>query len=420
MSIRAGASVRDITPEGQVRLARRTGPGRLSTGILDPLLVSAIHLRGGAGGVMILSLDLLCLSPSVIRRIRKRIVETTGTHAHNIMIGTTQNHSGPVVGFDPYVSGDPQNIKQHDAYIENIVNQAVQAASEAAVASVPAEVAVVSLAEPHTGAMLVKNGRNNRIMAAIVLCGEVPDCLGADNSSLSSDFVHSVRERLAARFGHSPVTALFVGPSGRVQVAGKTRMAKEVGEGLADQVLAEVKKLSSSDLLSNLSFEGRLAEVPDILRCHLPSKFDVAMELNEAIEAWSKVEKEGGSVEERDIAERDVSAARRKSAFVALRDDELLTGVVNDYIPAEIQVMAIGAIRLLCMPGFLEAGCGTDLARRFGEHVWIIECGSGDMLRSVLTGCGADGAGEYPLRSAIFDPGTGKAMVDVAMSLLAL
>lgn len=423
MSVRAGASVRDITPQEPVRLARRTGDGHVSTGIRDPLLVSAIHLRGGAGGIMILSLDLLSLSPSVIRRIRQQIVETTGTHAQNIMVATTQNHAGPVVGFDLYPSVDKEHVIPDEAYVEHVVNQSVQAASEAAVASVPAEVAVLRLAEPHTGVALIKNGRNNRIMAAIIVCGEIPDFLGPDNTEISSDFVHTARERLAARFGHSPVLGFFVGPSGGRAATGsedrgKTKDARESGKGLADQVLSKVKALAAKDFLSNLSFAGKIAEVPEINCGPLPNKHDAETALSAAMERLAGLEKEGASSKELDIAQQAVAEARSRSAFVSARDSDLLTQIVNAYSPTEIQVLCLGPTRLLCMPGLVDAECGRDLAHRAGAQLWVVEGVNGDMLGSVLTGSGEGGSAGYVLRSTIFEPETGKAMVDVAMSLL--
>ena len=62
MTLRAGAAQRDISPRGPVALYGYPHVTRLSTGIHDPLLASALMLDRAGTRVVMVSLDLLLLS----------------------------------------------------------------------------------------------------------------------------------------------------------------------------------------------------------------------------------------------------------------------------------------------------------------------------------------------------------------------
>ena len=95
MSIRASISAQEIVTEDSLPLSGYADLERKATGVRDPIYCSAIHLRSGGAGLVILSLDLLSIDPACLRRIRHAVQEATATPAHNLFVGTTQTHSAP-------------------------------------------------------------------------------------------------------------------------------------------------------------------------------------------------------------------------------------------------------------------------------------------------------------------------------------
>lgn len=78
MSLRAGVGTVDITPEELTPLSGYPRVKRISTGVHDPLQVSALHLRNGSSALILVSIDLLCLDPTTVRSFRRSISDQTG------------------------------------------------------------------------------------------------------------------------------------------------------------------------------------------------------------------------------------------------------------------------------------------------------------------------------------------------------
>ena len=73
MSWRAGAAARDISPERPAQLCGYPHVRRLSTGVHDPLLASALCLRCGTTSVLLVAVDILFVSPAFAREVRASI-----------------------------------------------------------------------------------------------------------------------------------------------------------------------------------------------------------------------------------------------------------------------------------------------------------------------------------------------------------
>ncbi|MBN2301794.1 MAG: hypothetical protein JXN60_04680 [Lentisphaerae bacterium] len=418
MSIRATATTRDITPNANVRLAGYVGAPRISAGERDKLLVSAVHLRGGSGGIIIVSLDLLSLDPSFVRTIRKRIVKATGTHEHNIVIGTTQNHSAPVTSRALCWLKDESYDVPDPEYLEYVAEQSVHAASEAAVASLPSKVATIEFDSPNTGAIIVKDLRSGRIPAMIVVYDEIPDLLGSENTQISSDFLHTARERLGKTLGREPVIAYLPAPSGyrRLRVIPKEygeKAAQRAGERLADQILTKGKALSSNDFVDNISFSGQSESLFDMPQRILPDQDSAKTALAQTLSAYAELDKIGADDQQRIKAKWDIIKATHTINFIHAQENGLLDQELKDSEPAELQLMQFGDQRLLCMPGTIVPECARRIADITDKNLWLAEGINGDLQGSILAINGED----YELQSAIFESQSGAMLVDYARSL---
>ena len=71
MTLRAGAASRAINPPPGAVLFGYPHVERISTGVHDSLLASALYLEDGAGRALLIALDLLFLDPPTARSIRR-------------------------------------------------------------------------------------------------------------------------------------------------------------------------------------------------------------------------------------------------------------------------------------------------------------------------------------------------------------
>lgn len=106
--IEAGFGKVDISPRIGVELC---GYGayinRHSTRLLEPLHARALAVRQGNERWVLVSCDLIGLSPALVREIRQHVHEQTGWHEHEIMVHATHTHSAPCTATELMGWGDP-------------------------------------------------------------------------------------------------------------------------------------------------------------------------------------------------------------------------------------------------------------------------------------------------------------------------
>ena len=420
MTIRANAFSCDITPKEQVHLAGFSGGRRLSTGVRDPLLASAVHIRGGTGGIIVISLDLLCLDPEFTRSIRRRIVQATGTREQNVFVGTTQNHSGPPASTPMYRFGDESFAEPSEEYLAFVEEQAVQAASESAVTSRPAALAAVRLDKPNTGVIAVKDTGTGRLCAFIVVGSVIPAQLGAVNTEVSSDFLHEARQRIARGVGGEPVVAYFVASSGEHRLnldaaaTGGPDAAAKAAEKLAQEVVSNVKALASADFTSKEDPSGKFSLVHGVRRKILPDIVEAGLMLESSRKSGARAEAAGS---DRRMAKWSEMEAGFAMNFLVARQNGRLIEALEESDPAELQVMNIGKTKLLGLPWVIFPEFGQEIAERAGGDVLIAECTNGDMQGSIISSDPSK-PGSHRLLSPLFEPEDGEALFEAAVSLV--
>lgn len=207
----AGAAVRPITPSGPCLLSGYPRGPRVSTGVHDELLCSALYLSSGGSGVLILSVDLNLVSRELVGRVRERIAAATGIAAATIAIAATHTHSGPVIGrrrgdWDDWVEPEPDQ-----GYLELLAGRMVEAGCEAIRSARAAQVGLTSFPVGGIGShhqnplgpadweatLLVARDAATRLpIGSFFIYAMHPTVLGGDATQVSGDFPHFFREFL--------------------------------------------------------------------------------------------------------------------------------------------------------------------------------------------------------------------------------
>ena len=91
-----GYSEVDITPPVGVELCGYGYyPGRISTGIHDPLFVRAISFSEGEKRLLLLNCDLLTVSRKILDEVKQNLKKDLGLRKEDILILSTHTHTGP-------------------------------------------------------------------------------------------------------------------------------------------------------------------------------------------------------------------------------------------------------------------------------------------------------------------------------------
>lgn len=163
----AGAAVVDITPDRPQFLYGYPHVRRISTGVHDPLLASALYVSDGAMAVVMVATDVIFIPKTLAVRARRRIAAATDVPASHVMITATHTHSGPITV--KYLSNEADAVvPDPDPLFLQQLEDGIVAAAEAARAS--ARPAQMGLAVAD-GSMLGGNRRDQAVDSACARAG---------------------------------------------------------------------------------------------------------------------------------------------------------------------------------------------------------------------------------------------------------
>jgi len=127
----AGAASVNITPRNPQFLFGYPFVERVSEGVHDPLLCSALFIKNGESQALLISNDVIYISKESTARIRKEITVKTGVPGSCITISATHTHSGPITVDCVHSSNDPVVPKADPVYVRYLEDKIVEAAANA-------------------------------------------------------------------------------------------------------------------------------------------------------------------------------------------------------------------------------------------------------------------------------------------------
>ncbi len=206
---RVGAAAVSITPPPGAFLGGY-GPGRVSTGQYDELWIKNIVIDDGEVRLAIITIDSIGLTRPDVLRIQRGVRQLhPGTR---VVVTSTHTHASPdVVGiWGPrfWTSG------RDEAYVQWLINRAVDAVDKAVNAAVPASSRIAgadiplgwvqNLSEPELldSRLTVMSFVDNRgtLLATLTNFACHPTVLGPDNTMVSADYVAGFYATMAAAF----------------------------------------------------------------------------------------------------------------------------------------------------------------------------------------------------------------------------
>lgn len=331
------------------------GRGRAATEIHDDLWARVMTFERGDLKIAVVALDLIGYFHEDVLSVR-RAADEAGLGFDQILVATTHQHEGPdtmgVWGETPFVSGrDPE-------YLASIVERTVAALAEADTTAQPAALRVATATAGH----LIHDSREPEVIdptvtalqaldadgapfATLAIWGNHPEALDGDNTRLTSDYPHYLRERLEAAYEGAPAV-FFAGTLGglmnplhiagcpnaageRTCPAGTFELAEYIGYGVADRVVAAFEGVAASDDVTLAARRERITFT---------------------IGNFAFFTAYVGGLFERTLFDADDGPLRRSQAedFTA---EEALAGAV--LFQSEVGALTLGPLELLSVPGEL-------------------------------------------------------------------
>jgi len=212
-TFRAGAAMKDITPDHLIPISGGLGAPVMSEGFKGKLSLRAFVLEKGATRIAIVSVDNIGWPAYLGDRSRKLI---TGIAPENVLIGATHAHSCP----EPYGMDDEKGNNRADPkYVSWCVTQIASAVNEAVAKLEPASLKTVvaeakgkiaynfyapKLNDPRMGVIqAIATSGKNAGMPIVTLVNYVthPEILGKASKLISPDLCGPLYDRIETKVG---------------------------------------------------------------------------------------------------------------------------------------------------------------------------------------------------------------------------
>jgi len=435
MTLRAGSDSRDISPGKPMALFGYPHVRRISTGIHDPLLASALYLENDGAKAVLVALDLLFLDPPTARRLRRAVARTTGAPEECVFISCTHTHSGPVTVSLLAWRKDVAVPAPCQSYHRRVRQQVVLACRAARDRARPAELAWTTadatgaggnrispsgVIDPACGLLSIRTRRSRKMLSVALVYGMHPTVLHEDSTLVSSDFPHYTREQLRDALGRSLVVLYLNGPCGnqspRYFVKGQTfAEAERLGRKLGRFAAGALDALRENDWCGDPVLAGRKMRVA-LPRRKLLSPRKARQTLAAYRRRHDRLVAQKAPHPEVRTAECAVFGAE---SAVCLAEAGARGGVdrlLKRYRPIEVQALRIGPACLVGLPGESFTEYALAIKRSVGMRAFVVGLVNGELQGYIVTPEAA-ARGGYEAANALFAPQAGERLVAAARTL---
>ena len=435
MSLLAGCAVRDISPTGPAFLTGYPHVPRLSTGVHDPLLASALYLADGRIELALVAADILFVSQQSTAFCREEISRATGIPPGHILISASHTHSGPVTNDQLAWLGDPVVPPPDPGYLERFHRGIIEAAAAARRAARPAQLAVTSAAaegaggnrldpdgpfDPEVGLLALRREADGRLFAVDLVYGMHPTVLHEDSTLVSADFPHYARLEIAEAFP-GVTTVYHNGPCGnlspRYHVKGQTfAEAERLGRRLGGSAVRSLRALREADFRGEVPLAARRGSA-ELVPNAFPSVAEAGTALRRARGKFEDLRRRGAPHGPVRTAECAVFGAEMALALAGAQEAGDVARLQAEFSPAEVQVFRIGDLYLAALPGEQFVEYGLEIKRRAPGRAFVIGNANGELQGYIVTPEAA-AAGGYEAAWALFRPESGVRLVEAALGLM--
>ena len=403
---------------------------RISTGIHDPLLASALFLANGKQSILICALDLLMLNSDVARLIRRQVAGKLGILETGVFITCSHTHSAPsTLNYLPFID-DPALPAPDPAYLNYCGEQIVAAALDAQRRSQPAELAWTTAdargvggnrhspdgpTDPEAGVLAVRSA--GKLLAVTLIYGMHPTVLHEDSTLVSADFPHFARLHLQEKLGRDLVVLYHTAPCGnqspRYFVNGQTfAEAERLGRKLGAAALSSLKNVRAGS--SELAGALRPVKLP---RRALPSVAGAEQLLADYRAEFARLQAGGAERAQVRTAECSVFGAEAVVQLARVQATGEVERLLGRLEPFEVQVLRLGDAWLVGFPGETFVEYALELKRRAPRQTFVTAYTNGELQGYIVTPEAA-AAGGYEAASSLFEPQAGRVLIETALEML--
>ena len=433
MSLQAGVAVRDISPRQPMFLVGYPHEPRISGGIHDPLLASALYLANGETALLLISVDVLFISRESAEVCRTAIARACGMPPSHILISATHTHSAPVTATMLAWRDDPVVPAPDAAYLEIFHTGIVQAATAACQAARPAELAVATAQiegvgcnrlapdgpfDSEVGLLAIRS--EGKLFALTLLYGMHPTVLHEDSRWVSADFPYYARLLLGEAFPDL-TTVYHNAPCGnlspRYHVRSQTfAEAERLGRKLGASVAVALGQLGTEDFQSDIPLAVLRGEA-ELVPNHFSTVDEAERALRAAQQHFERLKREGAPHGPVRTAECVIFGCEEGLTLAKAQAAGETTCLQERYRTAEVQAFRIGDAFVVGLPGEQFVEYALQLKRAAPARTFAVSLANGELQGYIVTPEARNQA-SYEAAFALFAAESGQRLIDTASGLL--
>jgi hypothetical protein len=452
-----GVAEVDITPSKGFLMAGYYHERR-ATGMRDPLKAKAIVFRQGRVQAALVVCDLTGIAADLTKEVRRRASVRTGIPADHITVSATHSHTAPDYNRDLYEylwgrapRGDEKARPYASKLIEGTVEAVVRAHARANPALVEsgaarqkmpvsfnrrfvmrdgsvrtwmhlADAGVVRPAgpiDPEIGLLLVRSADGDKPQGLVSNFALHLDTVGG--LLWSADYPFYIEKAMRKALGHSAVSVFGTGCCGDINHVDPSRKDVNktdfIGESLGRTIVGGLDRLRR---VRRPVLRVRGVTVPVPLQKVTVAEVARARPLLLDARAGKKVD-----FYDHVRAYKAIMLDQLRHKVPHVRTAEFINwglsrtwAGVGDRLPVEVQVIAVGDVAIVCLPGevFVDLGLAIKRASPFRTTLVVELCNCEETLyiptRTAYAG------GSYEVTNSALEPGSGEVLAEAAVRLL--
>ncbi|MGE3316157.1 MAG: neutral/alkaline non-lysosomal ceramidase N-terminal domain-containing protein [Planctomycetaceae bacterium] len=423
----AGAAKRSIVPPFPTHMGGFNDRLQSFEGVHDEIFVRAVVLDDGATRLIVIGSDLMAIDAELVALAREKISAATQIPAGNILISCAHNHSAPSY----YQKNKPGEADAEPSLKQFLAKQFAEAAVEAYQQRVPARAGfhagrLVGLTrnrqqknndmiDPQVGVVRVEEREGRKTIATLFNFTGHPVVIGSKNLLLSGEFPGAASRTVEGVLGG---IAIFTqGACGDITVnrtGDPFQEIERIGRTIAGEVIKASGFISCTESLplQAASRTVQLAARPVVPLAEAESA------LKRGTEALEEAKKKGlapaaiQSIEDRN---RVLEIAVKRAEILAKEPSKR-----EERLTAEVQVMQIGEVILVAIPGELFVEYALEMRSRVlqdsGKSMCLIGYANG-YLGYIVTPRAME-TGGYEASITRLDVQGGRVLTETAIDLV--
>lgn len=435
--MKVGTAIRDITPLGPEQLCGYP-ESPVSTGVHDPLFLSAYYFTDGSNEALYLTADLCFFTRKKAEQIATAIADATGVPVAQIMLAATHTHYAPATDCDIYRQAIGPELCPE--YMKLVLEKAVEAAAAAVHTAFEAKLAwsvgycgkeqgiggnrhdPEHLAQDPSVTVLSMVDESNTVRGVLVNYALHPTILNTTNSLVTADYVAYIRQCVTREYPDA-IFGLMQGCSGNqssrwFRKEQTFREAERFGATIGQEVLRLMKEQTYHSVQGPMQVK-KIEFMPEHVRT-IPPLPEAKRQVQETRQAYEAAVNQNAPMAVQRSAECTLLGAEMMELYAVGAEQYGQDEILATTVPVVLQFLTLDTLTIVGIGAEVFTDVGLAVKEQSPYEVTMISTVTGGCPNGYLCADYAYDLFCYESAGTLFAKGTAGALTQEITTQLKL